>query len=108
MDLLRFLLLLPVRLLRALLHVIGLGLRPLIGNMSWSAPSWMLLVKRKPLHSAGALLALVLLAAGSWFGWQWYQHRPRPPEPQRITWQVKAPELTDYTVQPIEIGRAHV
>lgn len=97
MDLLRFLLLLPVRLLRALGYAIGLILRPLIGNVSWSAPGWMLAVKRRPLHSAGALLALVLIAAGSWFGWQWYKHRPRPQEPQRISWQVHAPELTDYT-----------
>ena len=103
MDLLRFLLLLPVRLVRALWHALGLILHPLVGDVSWSAPGWMLQVKRLPLHSAGALLALVLLAAGSWFGWQWYQHRPRPPEPQRISWEVKAPELTDYTVQPIVI-----
>ncbi|MGC1550547.1 MAG: MG2 domain-containing protein, partial [Rhodanobacter sp.] len=103
MDLLRFLLLLPVRLLRALGYVLGLILRPLVGNVSWSAPSWMLTVKRRPLHSAGALLALVLLAAGSWYGWQWYKHRPRPQEPHRISWQVHAPELTDYTKQPIVI-----
>lgn len=40
MDLLRFLLLLPVRLVRGLFHLLGLILRPLFGNLSWSAPAW--------------------------------------------------------------------
>jgi len=37
MDLLRFLLLLPLRLLRGLLTGIGLLLRPLVGQINWSA-----------------------------------------------------------------------
>jgi len=95
MDLLRFLLSLPLRLVRGLLYVIALLLRPLIGNVSWSAPGWVpatgSFVKRKPLHSAGIVLAAVAIAAGGWFGWQWYKNRPRPVEPTRITFEVSKP-----------------
>ncbi|MFC3651353.1 alpha-2-macroglobulin [Dyella humi] len=103
MDLLRFLLLLPVRLIRGLLGALGWILRPLVGDVSWSAPRWMLLVRRRPLHSTGVLLAVLVVATGGWFGWHWYKHRPRPHEPQRITWEVHAPEITDYTKQPVVI-----
>ncbi|WP_266157083.1 MG2 domain-containing protein [Dyella silvatica] len=107
MDLLRFLLMLPVRLVHGLLYLVALILRPLIGHVSWSAPQWMpatgALVRRRPLHAAGVLVAVLALAAGGWFGWQWYKNRPKPVEPQRITFQVQRPELTDYTVQPITI-----
>ena len=57
MDLLRFLFLLPVRLLRAIGHVLGLLLRPLFGDVRWSAPGWMHVVQRRPLRSAGILFA---------------------------------------------------
>ncbi len=104
MDLLRFLFLLPVRLLRAIGHLLGLLLRPLLGEVSWAAPGWMLAVRRRPLRSAGILLAAVLLAAGGWFGWHWYKNRPRPPEPQRISWKVVAPAVTDYSKPPIVVS----
>jgi hypothetical protein len=60
------------------------------------------------LRSASAVLVAVLVAAGGWYGWQWYKHRPRPPEPLRITWQINAPAITDYTklplaIQPLEV-----
>jgi len=103
MDLLRFLFLLPVRLLRAIGHVLGLLLRPLFGDVRWSAPGWMHVVQRRPLRSAGILFAAVLLAAGGWFGWQWYKNRPHPPEPQRISWKVVAPAVTDYSKPPIVV-----
>ena len=103
MDLLRFLLMLPVRLVRGLFFLLGLLLRPLIGNVSWSAPSWAPatgeVIRRRPLHSAAALLGLILLVAAGWFGWQWYQHRPKPIEPNRITFEVKAPPVTDFATE---------
>lgn len=109
MDLLRFLLLLPVRLLRGLLGTLAWILRPLLGNVSWSAPGWMQTVRRRPLHSTAAFLLTALVVAGGWYGWRWYEHRPKPREPQRITWQVNAPEITDYsklplTVHPLELA----
>ncbi|HEY9133170.1 MAG TPA: alpha-2-macroglobulin [Dyella sp.] len=108
MDLLRFLLMLPVRLVRGLFGLLGLILKPLIGNVSWSAPSWAPatagLVRRKPLQSAGVLVAALLLASGGWFGWQWYKNRPKPEEPMRVTLSVQAPLPTDYAQQPIVIA----
>ena len=107
MDLLRFLLLLPVRLVRGLLYGVALILRPLIGNVSWSAPAWMpaigAAVRRRPLHFAGGLLTVLIVATAGWYGWHWYKNRPVPVEPDKIMFQVQAPELTDYTTKPIAI-----
>ncbi|MEO9216032.1 MAG: MG2 domain-containing protein, partial [Rhodanobacter sp.] len=104
MDLLRFLLMLPVRFARAVFHLLGSILRPLVGNVSWSAPGWApatgAAIRRRPRHFAGGLLAALVLLVGGWFGWQWYQHRPRPIEPERITFEVKAPAITEYAAQP--------
>ncbi|TPG04688.1 alpha-2-macroglobulin family protein [Rhodanobacter glycinis] len=103
MDLLRFLLMLPVRLVRSLFHLLGSILRPLIGNVSWAAPGWApatgAAIRRRPRQFAGGLLAALILLVGGWFGWQWYQHRPRPVEPERITFEVKAPAITEYAAQ---------
>src|SRR5579875_1711574 len=103
MDLLRFLLLLPVRLLRGIVTALGWLLSPLVGQVNWSAPGWMHAVRRRPLHSLGIVATVAIVAGAGWFGWHWYKHRPRPHEPVRITWTVNAPEITDYTKQPISI-----
>ncbi|WP_199099959.1 alpha-2-macroglobulin [Dyella sp. ASV21] len=107
MDLLRFLVLLPWRLVRGLFAGIGLLLRPLVGQLQWSAPAWMPAtggwIKRRPLQAAGTLVGAVALAVGGWFGWEWYQNRPKPVEPTRIAMTVDAPAITDYTQQPITI-----
>jgi uncharacterized protein YfaS (alpha-2-macroglobulin family) len=108
MDLLRFLLLLPLRLLRGLLAGLGLILRPLFGRVSWSAPTWLPAtggwIRRRPVHAAGVLVAALVVAAAGWFGWQWYKNRPQPVEPTRITLSASAPSITDYTKQPIIIS----
>ncbi|WP_267225896.1 alpha-2-macroglobulin family protein [Dyella silvae] len=107
MDLLRFLLTLPLRLLRGLFAVLGLILRPLLGQVSWSAPAWLPAtggwIRRRPMQAAGTLVAVLLLAAGGWFGWQWYKNRPKPVEPSRIALTVDVPAITDYAHQPIII-----
>jgi hypothetical protein len=107
MDLLRFLLLLPVRLVRGLFYGIALILKPLIGNVSWSAPAWMpatgVAVRRRPWHFAGGVLTVLVMAAAGWYGWHWYKNRPVPVEPDKITFQVQAPDQTDYTTRPIAI-----
>ncbi|MET3654303.1 alpha-2-macroglobulin [Dyella japonica] len=108
MDLLRFLLLLPLRLVRGILAGLGLILRPLVGEMSWSAPTWLPTtggwIRRRPMHAAGVLVAALVLAGAGWFGWQWYKNRPKPVEPSRITLTASAPAITDYTKQPIVIS----
>lgn len=103
MDLLRFLLLLPLKLLRGVFAALGLLLSPLFGQVSWSAPGWTHAVRKHPGRSFGVASASLLIIAGGWFGWHWYKHRPRPHEPVRITWKVDAPDVTDYTKQPITI-----
>ncbi|HTA64631.1 MAG TPA: MG2 domain-containing protein, partial [Xanthomonadaceae bacterium] len=119
MDLLRFLYRLPLRVLRFLLllaswlmrsagRVLDRVLRPVIGDVTWLAPSWLLAVRRDPRRYATIAGCIVVVVAGSWYGWQWWKHRPHPPEPARITWTVRQPDTTDYTKQPIAIDALQV
>ncbi|QDQ81743.1 MG2 domain-containing protein [Paraburkholderia megapolitana] len=120
MGLLRFLLMLPIRIVAGLMHLLGWVLRPIVGKVSWSAPAWLpvsvAFTKRRPWHVGGGALAVIVLALASWFGWQWYQHRPKPVEPEHITFSVKAPPVTRYvgddgtpkiTISPLEIDMSH-
>jgi hypothetical protein len=103
LDLLRFLLTLParlVRLARRFLVLLGAALRPLFGSFSWSRPAWIGIVgadlRRRPREYGGGAAAVVFVAVFGWAGWQWYLHRPHPPEPPRITFAAHAPAVTDY------------
>ncbi|WP_439891279.1 alpha-2-macroglobulin family protein [Ralstonia sp. 25C] len=100
MDLLRFLLRLPVRVIGFLLSLIARVLRPIFGSVAWSAPTWMptmvAAARRRPWHFGGGLVAAIALAVAGAYGWHWYQHRPKPVEPERITFKVKAPAVTSY------------
>jgi len=103
MGLIRFVLLLPVRLLRLALIVLAWVLSPLIGRLRWTAPPWVGVVRRHPTQALSTLLTVVAVGGLGFFGWRWYEHRPRPPEPVRITWDVEAPGLTDYTKKPLVV-----
>lgn len=116
MDILRFLVSLPLRLLRGLFRLIVMILRPIFGSVSWSAPAWApatgAAIRRNPRRFAGRVIGAVLLAVAAWAGWHWYTHRPKAPEPERITFQVKVPAVTDYvqadgasqiTIHPLEV-----
>ena len=107
MDLLRFILLLPVRLVRGLFGLIGRLLRPIFGNMAWSAPAWVpatgQVARRHPLKFVGSIAGVLLLVAAGWFGWHWWENRPRPVEPNRITFEAPAPEISDYSRTPVVI-----
>lgn len=116
MDILRFLFVLPLRLLRGLLRLIVMVLRPVFGSVSWSAPAWApalgAAIRRRPRHFAGGALGAAVLAAAAWGGWHWYVNRPKPVEPERITFQAKVPAVTDYvqadgspkiTIHPLEV-----
>ena len=103
MDLLRFLMTLPVRLANFIARLFaGLGpaLKTIFGNVSWTPPQWMprlaAAVRRKPQEYAGGTLAVLAALALGWAGWQWYLHLPHPPEPPRITFEAMAPAITDY------------
>lgn len=76
----------------------------LFGSLQWQAPGWLLglqnalyalaeWVRRRPLPAAGIALGLALLAMAAWYGWQWWQSRPRPVE---IGFSVSAPARTCY------------
>lgn len=96
MDLLKWLAMLPLRALRMVLRVLGLLLRPLLGRFAWTPPRWADAARRRPRRSAGIAALVVLIAAAGWLGWQWYVHRPHPP---RMTFEVTAPAVTDYSRQ---------
>jgi uncharacterized protein YfaS (alpha-2-macroglobulin family) len=100
MDLLRFLVQLPVQAARILLYVLWMLGHQLFGNLSWSPPGWMFSlaarIRRQPLHFAGGALAVVAGVSLGWFGWQWYLHRPHGPEPEHITIEAVTPAITDY------------
>ncbi|VWB33645.1 alpha-2-macroglobulin [Burkholderia pseudomultivorans] len=116
MDLLRFLLLLPIRAIGFVWRLLGRVLRPLLGDVSWTAPAWLGLtataVRRRPWHAGGAVLLAAALAAAGY----WYKHRPKPPEPATVGFTVKAPAVTAYevddsgkpklTVHPLEVAFA--
>lgn len=107
MDLLRYIALLPVRLLRGLFWLLGRILKPVFGNMAWSAPAWVPATGRAarshPLKFTGSIAAVLVLAAAGWFGWHWWQNRPRPAEPNRVSFQAPAPEISDYEHVPVVI-----
>ena len=103
MDLLRFLVSLPARLARAMAHffyVLGLLLQPIFGSVAWSRPAWThslaAAIRRKPLEIGGGVLGAMVVVLAGWSGWQWYLHRPHPPEPNLITFAVDGPAVTDY------------
>jgi alpha-2-macroglobulin len=102
-DLLRFLMTLPVRLANFIARLFA-DLRPalktIFGSLSWTPPQWMprlaAAVQRKPQEYAGGTLGVLAAIALGWAGWQWYLHRPHAPEPPRITFEAVAPAITDY------------
>ncbi|HTW34693.1 MAG TPA: MG2 domain-containing protein [Rhizomicrobium sp.] len=103
MDLLQFLVTLPVRLARIAAQAFASivpALKLMFGSVSWTPPEWMpplaASIQRKPQHYAGGTLGMLAALALGWAGWQWYLHRPHPPEPPRITFEAIAPAITDY------------
>jgi uncharacterized protein YfaS (alpha-2-macroglobulin family) len=108
MDVVRFLLRLPLLLLRALYWLIS----RIVGDFSWNAPAWLralgrvanrsiAAVRARPGRFAAATVMLIALAGSGWFGYRWYQSRPRPIEEPPATFTFLAPELTDYDHTPI-------
>ena len=108
---------LPVRFAKRAVEVLGKALTPVVGSVSWSPPAWMPAlvaeIRKRPREIGGGALAAVVALTLGWFGWQWYLHRPHPPEPERITFEVHAPAITDYvksdgspgvTIHPLEIS----
>ncbi len=91
MDLLRFVVLLPLRLLRQVLRIAGWLLQPLVGRIQWTAPSWARAARRRPRRALGLVATLAGITLAGWYAGYWYIHRPRPPQPPRVQWSVNAP-----------------
>lgn len=96
MDLLKWLLMLPVRAARALGWALAWLLRPVFGNVQWSSPPWLRAARAKPRESLRIVGVVVVVALAGWFGWNWYAHRPHP---QYMDFTVAAPAVTDYSQQ---------
>lgn len=106
MDLLKWLLGLPARVVRAFGRVLAFLLRPLLGEFTWRAPTWVGAARRNPRRSAGIVAGIAIVCVAGWLGWHWYKNRPHP---VYMTFQVTAPAVTDYTgkapvVQPLVVA----
>ncbi|MBB3226513.1 hypothetical protein FHW69_001103 [Luteibacter sp. Sphag1AF] len=112
MDLLRFIATLPLRLVRGLFWLLGRILRPIFGQMSWNAPGWVSAAgnqaRQHPVRSSGIIAAVFVLVAGGWFGWHWYENRPRPVEPHLVTFDVTSPPPSAYEQTPVIIHPLYV
>ncbi len=100
MDLLRFLMMLPVRLARQVRDFLRGGLPPVVGKVSWTPPPWIpalrARIESQPERFWGGVLVAVLVVIAGYGGYQWYLHRPHAPEPYRIAMTVVTPPVSDY------------
>ncbi|MEO6922120.1 MAG: alpha-2-macroglobulin [Collimonas sp.] len=91
-----------MRLLSSIFTIIGKILRPfwmlvlwllnlVFGKVSWQAPAWarwsgrqgqatIAAARSKPRHFLLGLLCALVLAGGGWYGYHWWQARPKPVE----------------------------
>ncbi len=87
---------------------VQLALHSLLGEFSWTAPSWLRRtgqgVGRRPLASAITFLALLAALVGAGVVWRGWKHRPQPLE---TDWIIHAPSVEEpsdrFYPQPLEI-----
>src|SRR5580698_9787397 len=100
MDLILFLAMLPVRAARWSYVFLADALPKIFGRVAWTPPTWVgkasASVSANPRQYLGATLSVVALVLAGYFGVLWYLHLPRPPEPDRITFEVQTPAITYY------------
>ncbi|HEX3894645.1 MAG TPA: hypothetical protein VHW73_00395, partial [Rudaea sp.] len=110
MDLLKFLLRLPLLMLRGIFWILS----RIVGDVSWQAPRWMRatgsglrrsgrVMGAYPGRSASFVAALLIVLGGGWFGYHWYRNLPRPIEEAPATFTVQSPQVTDYIDTPIQV-----
>ena len=75
-------------------------LSPLLGRLGWQAPRWLAAtsttLRTRPVTIGAGVWSLIAIALPGWGGHHWYTTRPRPPEPQRVTFNVTPPPATHY------------
>ncbi|MDD1610870.1 MAG: hypothetical protein LUO95_09835, partial [Methylococcaceae bacterium] len=92
-----------IELLSVFFNTILKGLGRIFGVIQWQEPKWFAATKlwslsrvdtirQKPIIGLAALLAIVVISAGSWFGYHWWQARPKP---VTVDFTVTAPERAD-------------
>ncbi|HEY0229668.1 MAG TPA: Ig-like domain-containing protein, partial [Dokdonella sp.] len=122
MDLIRWLLRLPVRaaqgiwfVLRGVLRLLGTVFGAVFGEVTWRAPRWAGTlgsasaaswggVRRRPGLSAGVVATVLVLALAGWQAERWWKSRPQPPKPVAISAHVGAPESTRYDADPVTVN----
>src|SRR6185437_3798833 len=103
MGLLRFLLSLPLMLLRG----IGWIFQQIFGRIAWQPVGWQRAVGRgavsagnsvraRPGRAAGILVALVIVCTGGWYGYKAWRDRPRPIVEAPSAMKTYPPLLTGY------------
>ena len=103
MGLLRFLLRLPLLLLRGT----GWLLVRLFGNIAWQPPAWLRAIgtglgrlgvaaRARPARFSGLFVALIAVGIGGWFGYRAWRDRPQPIIEAPASFKVYAPLLTGY------------
>jgi len=103
MGLLRFLLSLPLYLLRG----IGWLLSHILGRIAWQPPGWLRAIwhglvrlgasmRARPGRAAGVIAAVLVLSFSGWFGYKAWRDRPKPIEEKPAALKSYAPMLTGY------------
>lgn len=119
MDIVRAALLALGSLLLALIRGVAGMLALIFGRVDWQAPGWLpplqhrlacgvAAVRARPRRYAGIAASVLAVAALGLLGYRWWLALPRPPAPVAVTFQVSAPELTDYRKQPIVVQALRV
>lgn len=87
----------------------------LFGRIDWQAPRWGQALGRggrragatmraRPALAAVVVLLLIALGAGGWYGYRWWQARPKPVE---VTFKIHAPERTAIELDDVEARKPH-
>jgi uncharacterized protein YfaS (alpha-2-macroglobulin family) len=82
--------------------------RAVVGDVRWQPPGWAAAAGRglrsttsaaraNPGRSAAVAATVVAVAAGGWYGWRWYEARPKP---VTVAFATEAPARTCYECDP--------
>ena len=77
-----------MKFLRSLLASLS---RPLVGDISWRPPGWMLWLMARPIITIGVLLLAIGAYVGNRYYRDWLAHQPKPPQ---INWRVTSENIS--------------